>query len=162
MCTPNEPPKCDLDRADFEAIVDAANQGNPEALDRLRHVLDDSPSLWRSIADLGSHCETILINLITGSNVLLRESLHRLVAEIRAELLGENSGVLREMAAQRVINTWLFVSHLDVICPAPASRQDLQRSEAAQRQFDRAVKAWKSVTSGRVSKVLPRPLRVVG
>ncbi|MHB0956865.1 MAG: hypothetical protein ACYC6N_29835 [Pirellulaceae bacterium] len=41
-----EPPKCALSRADFEAIVSAANQGSSEALDRLREVLDDNPDLY--------------------------------------------------------------------------------------------------------------------
>ena len=162
MRSANNAPKCDLSRAEFAAIVAAANRGNPEALERLREVLDANPDMRRSIADLGRHCASVLIELVAGNNALLRESLRLQVAEFQAELLGEAPGVLREMATQQVINNWLFLSYLEMVCPTPESRQELQRREAAQRQFDRTVKTWKTVASARRSEALPRPLRVVG
>ena len=56
MRTMNEPLKCDLTRDEFDAIVAAANRGNPEALERLREVLEANPDLRKALADLGSHC----------------------------------------------------------------------------------------------------------
>ncbi|MHB8956533.1 MAG: hypothetical protein ACYC4U_26410 [Pirellulaceae bacterium] len=162
MSTRIEPPKCDLSRAEFEAIVAAANQGNSGALDRLREVLDDSPGLWQAVADLGGHCELLLINLIASSNMLLRESLLLQVANMREELTGSGQGALNEMAVQRLVIAWLQMNYVDAICPAPGSRAEIQRQEAAHRQFDRAVKALKAVSRGASDKVLPRPLRIVG
>ncbi|MHB8954172.1 MAG: hypothetical protein ACYC4U_14480 [Pirellulaceae bacterium] len=156
------PPKCDLSRADFEAIVSAANQGSSEALARLREVLDDNPDLWQSIADLGGHCESILVKLIAGNNVVLRESLSRQVVSLKEELGGSGPGVLKEIAAQRVVNTWLLMSYVDAVCPVPGSRAEIQRQEAAHRQYDKAVKGLKAVSRGMSDKVLPRPLRIVG
>jgi len=162
MYPQNEPPKCDLSRADFEAIVEAANKGNPEALDRLREVLDDNPSLWQSVANLGGHCESLLVNLIAGNNVLLRESLLRQVTSIKDELGNGGPGVLQDIAVQRVVNAWLLMSYLDAVHPAPESKAEIQQQEAAHRQYDKAVKSLKAVSRGVSDEVLPRPLRVVG
>ena len=158
MYPQNEPPQCDLSRADFEAIVEAANKGNPAALDRLREVLDDNPS----VANLGGHCESLLVNLIAGSNVLLRESLLRQVGSIKEELGNGGPGVLQDIAVQRVVNAWLLMSYIDAVQPAPESRAQIQQQEAAHRQYDKAVKALKAVSRGVSHEILPRPLRVVG
>jgi hypothetical protein len=126
----NKPPTCDLDRADFETIVAAANRGNPEALTRLREVLDENPSLWQSVANLGGHCESILVNLIAGNNVLLRESLQRQVASMKEELSNGDPDILKEMAVQRVVNAWLLVSYVNAVCLAPESMAEIQRQES--------------------------------
>jgi hypothetical protein len=162
MRTTNEPFQCDLTRDEFDAMVAAANRGNPEALERLRELLEAKPDLRKSLADLGSHYALVLISLIAGNNVLLRESVLLQVAEMEAELAPEDATVLQAMTARQVINNWLFLSYLEMVCPTPESRQELQRHEAAQRLLDRAVRTWKTITSARSKKVLPRPLRVVG
>ena len=162
MNATNEPPKCDLTRAEFDAIVAAANRGNPEALERLREVLEAHPDLRQLLADLGRHCAAILIELAAGNNALLRESLRLQVAEMMTELAPEDATVLQALTAQQVINCWLLLSYVQMVCPTPESRQELQRSEAAQRQVDRAIRTWKSIASARSKKALPQPLRVVG
>ena len=74
------PTTCNLSRSDFENTVLGAQYGDPVALTRLRSALDDNPALWQSIADLGGHCESVLVSLIIRENVLLRESVLRQVA----------------------------------------------------------------------------------
>ncbi|MHB0956866.1 MAG: hypothetical protein ACYC6N_29830 [Pirellulaceae bacterium] len=104
----------------------------------------------------------LLINLIAGNNVLLRESLSRQVISLKEEWGSGGPGVLQEIAVQRVANTWLQMSYVDAVCPAPASRAEIQRQESSHRQFDKAVKALKAASRDVSKGVLPQPLRVVG
>ncbi len=157
-----QPPTCDRSRSEFESIVAAASQGDTQALQELRSVLDHNPALWKSVANLGGHCELLLINLVSGHSPLMGESLKRQVDEYRSALTDENAGPLHEMAVQRVINAWLLMSYVDGICPAPETKAETQRMEAAHRQFDLAVKSLRAVTRHAAKDLVPRPLRVVG
>jgi hypothetical protein len=156
------PPTCDLSRPEFESIVAAANQGDIHALQELRSILDRSPALWKSFANLGGHCELLLVNLIAGHSVLMCESLQRQVDEYKSALTDENAGPLHEMAVQRVINAWLHMSYVDGISPVPETKAEIQRMEAAHKQFDLAVKTLRSVARHATKDLVPRPLRVVG
>ena len=153
---------CDLSRSEFELIVSAASQGGAQALQELRSILDDNPALWKSIANLGGHCELLLINLIAGHSLLLGESLKRQVDEYRSALTDDSAGPLHDMAVQRVINAWLLMSFVDGICPAPETKAEIQRKEATHRQYDLAVKSLRAVTRHAAKDLVPRPLRVVG
>ena len=153
---------CDLSRPEFELIVAAASQGDAQALQELRSVLDHSPTLWKSVANLGGHSELLLVNLIAGHSLLMGESLKRQVDEYRSALTDANAGPLHEMAVQRVINAWLLMSYVDGICLAPETKAEIQRMEAAHKQFDLAVKSLRAVARHAAKDLVPRPLRVVG
>lgn len=157
-----QPPTCDRSRSEFESIVAAANQGDALALHELRSILDRNPALWKSVANLGGHCELLLVNLIAGHSMLMCESLKRQIDEYRSALTDENAGPLHEMAVQRVVNAWLLVSYVDGTCPAPETKTEIQRMEAAHRQFDLAVKSLRAVACHAAKDLVPRPLRVVG
>jgi hypothetical protein len=153
---------CDLSRPEFDMIVAAASQGGAQALQELRSILDDNPALWKSIANLGGHCELLLINLVSGHSLLMGESLQRQVDEYKSALTDESAGPLHEMAVQRVINAWLLMSYVDGVCLAPETKAEIQRMEAAHRQFDLAVKSLRAVARHATKDLVPKPLRVVG
>ena len=163
----NQVPTIDLDRADLATIVDQANKGCPQALARLREVLDNDPDLWHRVADLSSHVETTLIDVICGGNALLRESLRKKCREMRESLVGTSPALLPDMLSHSVVVCWLQLEHLDACHPTPTgsdaqARFVLHHRESAQRRLTQALKTLRLVADMQLKHGDTPRLRIVG
>ncbi len=127
-------------REDLNALVDLANQGHRDALEELRNTLNNHPEIWQRLGDLGLHVETALIAAICQGNALVRESLQRQLAEMKAELVSADSPLLERMAAQRIMVCWLELQMTDASFPEPPNRFILQRKQVAQNRFAKAIR----------------------
>jgi hypothetical protein len=167
MRVKGEPPPCNVSQADLDEVVLAANGGNQEALARLREILDDNPAIWQRVGDLGHHVENLLLDMVAGSNTLLRESLERKIADMKRDLVGERPNVLEEMVAHRIIVCWLELQYADASHPEPSGslaqgRFQLQRKESAQRRLQQALKIHQLAADITLKQQPGPPLRLVG
>ena len=72
----------------LEWTVKQANGGDQKSLAGLRAFLDRNPGLWAKAGDLTRAAEAAWIEQLAGTEVLVVESLRRVVAEIKADLKG--------------------------------------------------------------------------
>jgi hypothetical protein len=117
-------------------LVERAQRGDPEVLPELRAALDAYPALWRHHGDLARHTEEAWLRLISGDNLLLRESVRRQAEELRAELAGPQASPLERQLSERVAACWLQTQYADTSYAQFAGRgaTPAQRAEAQQRQ----------------------------
>jgi len=83
------------------------------------------------------------------------------------ELAGPHPGLIRKMAAHRVVMAWLEVQFADFSHPVPAgdlahARFQLQRKQCAQTRFEKALRIWKLVAGDNHGQFADNVLRVVG
>ena len=110
-------------------------------LPKLQRLLDCYPELSQHIGDLGRRAKQGWIELATGHNVLVKETLSRYVAELQKELKGPAPSVLDRLLAARVVVGWLELQCLD---PALRGKETmpLQVAEFCDRRRDRAHRRY--------------------
>jgi hypothetical protein len=91
------------------ALLPAANAGDPAALAELRAVLGTTPRLWRELGDLGRQGEAALIRIAAGSNPVAKDAIIRKLDALRREVAGPDPSPLERLLADRVAVGWLRV-----------------------------------------------------
>ena len=104
---PPPEPLIGMSQDEFRALTAAANGGDQDALAKLKAVLDDSPSIWSKLGDVSQHSEAALLDLASGGNQAVRESIRRQLDSLRAELGHEAADLLTRMGIDRVVLSWL-------------------------------------------------------
>ena len=132
---------------DFKQLVGQANSGDPIALPRLRRTLDGNPTIWQTVGDPGLVAENSLIELISGGNQLVGESIRRKINELKQDLLPARPTALEKLAVQRVITCWLDCEFTTTKFPEPKGatlgqqRLTLKMKDSANRRYDAAMKS---------------------
>jgi hypothetical protein len=133
-------------RARLESLVQRAQQGDENVLPELRQVLDAHPEFWQRCGDLALQAQTAWLQLVSGKDLLLRESLQRKLEQTKAELAGTDPSVLERLLVQRVLSTWLQAEYADAMYArakpnSSARHQALQRRQnSAQQRHLQAIK----------------------
>ena len=78
----------------LRAVVKRAQEGDRRALPQLRKALDEHPEYFEHAGDLAMMAEHAWLELMAGSNLFLRETVERKLAEMRRELTGLNPSPL--------------------------------------------------------------------
>jgi hypothetical protein len=143
---------------ELDAVLKRAKDGDVESLPELRRILDQHPELWRAYADLSGHVERRWIDLLSGHNLCLKESLARNAAALRSELAEGADSLAAKLLIDRVVSSWLEVQYFAVaatmVGPDVPPRQAtyMQGRSAAQRRHVAAIKTLTEVrrlTAGR-------------
>jgi hypothetical protein len=138
---------------ELRRVLERAEQGDHTVLPVLRKLLDANPQAWQSWGDLAMQAEVAWVTLAAGPNLVLKESLTRKLAALRAELAGSTPTPLVRLLVDRVVITWVQVHHADAIS-AQAKERNLsltqldhlqKRQERAQRGHLAAIKALATV-----------------
>jgi hypothetical protein len=130
-------------------LVERARGGDVTALPELRRLLDENAALWRAYGDLARHAEESLIAHAAGADLLLRESLRRKVAELKAGL-GPNNP-LERLLVDRVAACWVAASHADAAfgqaggARGPREGQLRRRQDSASRRLTEAIRLLATV-----------------
>jgi hypothetical protein len=133
-------------RARLEGLVQRAQQGDESALAELRQVLDAHPGFWQRSGDLALQAQEAWLHLISGQNVLLRESLQRKLEQLKAELAGTDPSPLEKLLVERATATWLQLQYADAMyaqarANSSGQHQALQRRQSgAQQRHLQAIK----------------------
>ncbi|OAI41755.1 hypothetical protein AYO40_02320 [Planctomycetaceae bacterium SCGC AG-212-D15] len=130
-----------------QELLRDAQAGNSARLPELRKLLDAHPEVWGAYGDLAHQVLATWVKLISGSNLLLSESLNRKLQAMRAELSGPDPSPLEKLLVERVLACHLHVYHADAMVvettnATPGQHRALQdRLTGAQHRFLKAIKA---------------------
>jgi hypothetical protein len=127
---PNQDPEA---LARLQSLVQRAQQGDESVLPELRQILDAHPEIWQRCGDLAAQAQAAWLGLISGSDLLLRDSLERKLEQMKAELAGTAPSLLEKMLIECVIGSWLPLQYADATC-AQIKAKSSARHQAAQRR----------------------------
>lgn len=151
----------------FKQLVARANQGDGEALKRLRRFLDVNPQLWDKFGDLTALAERAWTELIAGSNQLVAESVKRTTAKLKRDLAGPNPTRLEALLIDRIAACFLAAQHAEVQAASPASSSleqagfRLKRAESSQKRLLSATKTLALLRSAMPDGLVPaNPMRL--
>jgi hypothetical protein len=103
------------DTASLLEIADRAQDGDKSALPAVRELLKDPEQIDALGGNLARNAMDVLVRKYAGTNLLARESVTRKLDRMRAELGGENPSALEKLLVERVVATWLHLTHLEAI-----------------------------------------------
>ena len=124
---------------ELHALVEKAQRGDAEALPRIRQILDENPSIWKNLGDVGGVAEKAWIGVLAETNPAVVESVTRRLAEMRSDLSGENPSAIEKAIVDQIVITWLQVRALEVGC-ANMEKNGGGKSNRAHTRLDLANK----------------------
>ncbi len=148
---PKTPKTESVSNEELARLLQQARQGDASVLPALRQFLDKTPALWRDHGDLAARVRTLWVQLASGPNLLLAESLTRQLAALTTELAGAAPSPLERLLAERVAICWLQVSYYDGLLtqtresPPAQVRLLRQQQDAAHRRYLTAIKTMATV-----------------
>ena len=136
----------DVDR--LAELVQRAQQGDTSVIPALRDALEAAPSVWREYGDLAAQAQEAWLQLLSGTDYMLAESVRLKLSALRQELGAEGASPLEKLLIERVAACWLQVMYSDALyaqAKGPQStasvRQELmKRQESSQRRYLAAIK----------------------
>ncbi len=148
----------------FEHLVAQASRGDRDAADQVRRIIRDHRDIWDAVGDLNKHAETSLINMISGNNLVLRESLRAKVDDLRSSLRGNSREEADRLLADHVVTTWLEIQYTRMAAIQPQqnvrdARFWSDRHDRAHTRYLAAVKELIAVREllGHTGVVVPMP-----
>jgi len=128
----------DVDRDEFDAVVERATAGCPEALRELQHLLKRNPAIYERLGDLSHHVQQCLVDLVAADSMLAQESLRLKILDLRCQLGNGDVDLLQQLLIDQVITTWLDVHFQQIGFSQP--RESKPDTRHWQWQLDRAQK----------------------
>ena len=124
---------------ELKALMVSAHEGDASVLPKIREILDEAPSLARKFMDPAKITERSAVDLYsTGEDLLVRETIPRVLKQMRSELAGEHPTPLESLLVDRVVATWLQVQCYETLYAQNAGKMNLVQSDHHQRRMDRA------------------------
>lgn len=99
--------------AEMQTLIQRAEQGDRTALEPLRELLTQRPELWAMYGDMSRWAQTSWLDLVSGTNLCLRESVELKLQQLRDELGEADAAPLEKLLIQRVSISWLMVHYSD-------------------------------------------------
>jgi hypothetical protein len=140
--------------AELKAILEQAMHGDASVLPALRRAFEEHPELPEQFGDLVEIAKINLLNLATGSNLLVREALTRTTAALKERLAATANSELERLLIDRIVLSWIEVYHGDSdlatrLLKSPggdaATRDCQKRLDRAHARYLSAVKALATV-----------------
>jgi hypothetical protein len=125
-------------------LLERAERGDRSVLPALEMLLDATPEVWRAYGDLARVAEEAWVELVSGPNLLLKESLRRKLAELKSEVLSDPAASpLERLLVKRVGAGWLQTAYADAAAAQAREKPlDLAQLEQQQRRQERAQKGY--------------------
>jgi hypothetical protein len=135
------PPVLDPDEAgeraaeeQIQELVRRAERCDASVMPRLCAILDRAPSRWKRYAGLGERVEALWLGVVAGQDLVLLESWGRRLAEMRAELAGDDPSPLVRLLADRACATWLQLQAADAGAAIVQGGEAAEEATALRRQ----------------------------
>ena len=125
-------------------LLERAESGDRSGLPALERLLDTTGEVWRADGVLARVAEDAWVELVSGPNLLLKESLRRKLAELKSGLLsGPAASPLEQLLVERVGAGWLQTAYADAAAAQARETQlNLAQLEKQQRRQERAQKGY--------------------
>jgi hypothetical protein len=130
----------------LHAVVRRAQAGDRTALPDLRKALDEHPGYFDHAGDLALMAQHTWLDLLSGTDLFIRETVERKLQEMRVELAGANPSPLEMLLVERIVACWLQLNHSDTVfagnqsSPEAVRKELMKRQESAQRRYVDAIK----------------------
>jgi hypothetical protein len=101
---------------DLHKIIKRTSVKDPkiEDVDRLREILQESPTLWQLVGDLSYRVRALLIEELGGSSAFFRESVHEAMKHMEAELEQEGATALEQLLIQQVLLSFVRLREVEL------------------------------------------------
>lgn len=135
------------------ALYPAANAGDRVATKELRQILDEHPSIWNDIGDLGKQAELALVDAAVGNGSFAKTAVMKKLDDLRSQLLADAASPIERLLGDRVAVTWLALAIAEGMyyrsltdgLDQHADEWHQKRIERAQRRHLAAVKTLAQV-----------------
>jgi hypothetical protein len=131
----NEP--AEIDHLDW--LLQRARQGDQDVLPELQEWLERS-GVWRQFGDLGHHAREAWLRLITGNDLVLRESLLKKLSDLQKELISGGATPIERLLVDRILANWLRLHFAELAATQAINRPKL--AEFWDRRHSRAERAY--------------------
>ena len=136
--------------AEWRQLVDLANIGDATALAQVREILKQQPALVNAAADLEQICRGQALDLVSSTDLVMRESLQLKVEAKEAELGGTTPAPALQAAAKRAALAWLVLQVADLHCTAQLKsgtvpKRWLDVQEACERRYAASLKLVETI-----------------
>ena len=114
-------------------LIQRAQQDDETALPELRHLLDETPELWRQVGDLAKHVESAWMKLLAGNDLFTMECIQRGAEQLCQDLLGDDPTPIERHMVERIVASWLQVQHAGVLAASSRDVTEFQRNVRRKR-----------------------------
>lgn len=147
---------------EFRAMVKRADTGDDTALQIIKRVFNEVPSLWDAYGDLAKTAENALVDLVADKSELTRSAVRRNLATMRADLAGPDPSPLDRLLIQRVVACWLQSQQADLAYARSLRGSSPNDVEHQHRRQDRAARQYLKAlrTLATLRRLLAAPMQV--
>ena len=158
------------EKARINELLARARKGDQTALPQLREFLDANPDVWRQVGDLGEHAREGLIALASHNDLIVAESMRRMMDHLQAELVGDSPSATIRLLAEQCVLCWAQL-HWAELLPigkdskgSPHGPEVQKRINAIQGRYVQALKTLTTVRGLLSSNAKParQNLKIVG
>jgi hypothetical protein len=143
-------------------LLKQTEKGDEKAVPAIREILDETSDLaWRS-RNIGKMAERLLINELTGEDLIAKEMIKHQLDSMRSEIVGEDSSPLELLLAERIVATWLQVQLFESLYASGLGKHTLAQGNYYQKRLDRAHKNHLSAirTLAQIRKMGPAAVQI--
>ena len=143
-------------------LIGEAEKGDDKVVPAIREILDETPDLaWRS-RNIGKMAERLLINELTGEDLLAKQMMEHQLELMRSEIVGEHPSPLELLLAERIVATWLQVQLFESLYATNLGKHTLAQGNYYQKRLDRTHRNHLSAirTLAQIRKMGPAAVQI--
>jgi small-conductance mechanosensitive channel len=143
-------------------LLKQTEKGDEKVVPTIREILDQSPDLAWSFRNLGKMTERLLINEMTGEDLLAKEMIEHQLHCMRSEIAGEHPSPLELLLTERIVATWLQVQLFESHYACGLGKHTLAQGNYYQKRLDRAHRNHLSAmrTLAQIRKLGPAAVQI--
>jgi len=129
---------------ELKRCVEQAQDGNEEALSKVREILKEAPRLAWIFVDIANIAERSLVERFSGDDPLVRAAIPPQLKAKREELAGPDPSSLEQLLAERIVACWLQLQYAETIYAQNLGDMNMVQSEYHQRRLDQLHRRYLS------------------
>jgi hypothetical protein len=143
-------------------LLKQTEKGDEKAVPAIRKILDETPDLAWSSRNIGKMSERLLINEMTGEDLLAKEMIEHQLELMRSEIAGEGPSALELLLAERIVATWLQVQLFESHYASGLGKHTLAQGNYYQKRLDRTHRNHLSAirTLAQIRKMGPAAVQI--
>ena len=143
-------------------LLKQTEKGDEKAVPAIRKILDETPDLAWSSRNIGKMSERLLINEMTGEDLLAKEMIEHQLESMRSEIAGEGPSALELLLTERIVATWLQVQLFESHYASGLGKHTLAQGNYYQKRLDRTHRNHLSAirTLAQIRKMGPAAVQI--
>jgi hypothetical protein len=129
---------------ELKGYIEAAHNGNEEAIAHMEQALELIPSIARKWGNLNLMVERGFIERTATNDPVVQKSVKVTLENMREELAGPNPSPLELLGAERVASCWLQLHYAELIYNQELPNLSLEQDAYHQKRLDRLHRRYLS------------------